>query len=546
MLLNPAAEAPSKVRALLKGGARDERGGAIDPGRVPEAVASAVQAPLAVVIGSGFGGLASAIRLAARGYRVEVFEKLDGPGGRAYTHQKDGFIFDAGPTIITVPFLLEELWELCGRKMSDDIDLRLMNPFYRILFDDGSSFEYTGTPSEMREQIAKICPDDVAGYDRFMKMADVCYDKLFVELGPIAFDKVSTLFSALPTLIQTKAWLTLHGLVAGYFKHPKLRQAFSLQSLLIGGNPFSVTGAYALIASLERRFGVYSAMGGTGRIVTKLVELLQSQGGTIHYNCPVARIAVERRSAKPTATGVVLSDGRSIAADLVVCNGDSAWTYRNLIEPQYRRHWSDRKIEGGHYSMSLFVWYFGTDRTYPEVPHHTMVLGPRYKGLLDDIFTHKRLVDDFSLYLHRPTATDPSLAPAGCDSFYVLAPVPHLDSGTDWREAAEPLRKKIQQRLQATLLPNLDQHLVCSILTTPQDFHDRLWSFKGSGFGLEPRFTQSAYFRPHNRSEDIDKLYMVGASTHPGAGVPGALISAQVLDQVVPKASAMISARAAS
>ncbi len=535
MLINPAATTGLTLRSPV---GSDDRNTPPGPGSGAGAGAHGLQSerPKAIVIGTGFGGLASAIRLAVRGYEVQVFEKLDGPGGRAYVHKRDGFVFDAGPTIITVPFLLEELWALCGKRLQDDIDLRLMAPFYRIRFDDGTHFDYTGDPQAMREEIAKISPSDVPGYDRFMAMADRCYEKGFVKLGPIAFDRISILLKAIPILGQMKAWLSLHQLVASYFKHPKLRAAFSLQSLLIGGNPFSVTAAYALIASLERRFGVYSAMGGTGRIIDHLVGLLVEQGGAVRYNSPVQTISVQRIGGKARATGVVLSNGERHEADLVVCNGDAAWTYRHLIAPEFRRHWTDRKIERGQYSMSLFVWYFGTKRKYPDVPHHMMVLGPRYEALLKDIFKRKVLADDFSLYLHRPSATDPSLAPEGCDCFYVLAPVPHLEGTTDWHAHAEPYRKAVAQRLSETVLPGLEEEVVCSILTTPQDFQDRLWSFKGSGFGLEPTLLQSAYFRPHNRSEDIERLFMVGAATHPGAGVPGALISAKVLDQVVPAA----------
>jgi phytoene desaturase len=308
----------------------------------------------------------------------------------------------------------------------------------------------------------------------------------------------------------------------------------SLQSLLIGGNPFSVTCIYSLINALERQWGVHWAMGGTGALVQGLVSLLQGLGGELLLNHEVRRIEVEHGRA----TGVTLANGQRIAADLVVSNADTAWTYKHLIAPEHRRHWTDRRIEGGRYSMSLFVWYFGTRRRYEAVPHHMMLLGPRYKDLLADIFRHHRLAEDFSLYLHRPTATDPALAPAGCDTFYALAPVPHLGSGTDWRAQAEPFRQAIQARLEATVLPGLGREITTSFVTTPLDFQDRLLSLRGAAFGLEPILTQSAWFRPHNRSEDIAGLFMVGASTHPGAGVPGVLMSARALDSVLPHASA--------
>ena len=487
--------------------------------------------PLALVVGAGFGGLAAAIRLSAMGYRVQVLEKLDGPGGRAYVRRQDGFTFDGGPTIITVPFLFEELWQLCGRKLSDDIDLRLMDPFYRVRFDDGTHFDYSGDPERMRAEVARVSPDDVAGFDKFVAEADLCYQLGFEALGCKAFDSIFDLLAALPSMARMRAWRTMHGLVASYFKHPKLRMAMSLQTLLIGGNPFSVTGVYSLINALERRYGVYSAMGGTGAIVQGMVNLLQARGVPLRCNAEVKRIMVE----DGRATGVQLATGEQLSADIVVCNSDTAWTYRNLVAPEHRRHWTDQRIERGRYSMSLFVWYFGTDRQYTDVPHHTMVLGPRYEGLLTDIFRHHRLADDFSLYLHRPSATDPSVAPSGCDTFYVLSPVPHLQSGTDWAQQAEPYRQAVCRRLEETLLPGLSQHVISSHVMTPQNFQDDLLSFKGAAFGLEPLLLQSAWFRPHNRSEDVENLFMVGASTHPGAGVPGVLMSAKALQTVVPQ-----------
>jgi phytoene desaturase len=491
------------------------------------------QRPRAVIIGSGFGGLAAAIRLSCKGYAVEVLEKLDAPGGRAYVHRQDGFTFDAGPTIITAPFLLEELWALCGRTFSDDIDLRLMAPFYRIRFADGTHFDYSNDEAAMCREVAKFSESDVEGYKRLMQNSEKCRALGFEEMGAKAFDSFQDLLSALPSFMRMNAWRSLHTLVAQHIKHPKLRMVMSFHTLLIGGNPFSVTCAYALIHSLEKNWGVHSAMGGTGAIVQGLVNLLQGRQVPIRYNAAVTRIRV----AEGRAQGVELADGTFIPADIVVSNGDAAWTYRHLVEPRHRSHWTDKKIDKGRYSMGLFVWYFGTNRQYPEVPHHMMLLGDRYKGLLTDIFKNKTLSKDFSLYLHRPTATDPSLAPAGCDTFYVLSPVPHLDSATDWATVAEGYRKSIAQALEDTVLPGLQSSIVSSRVTTPQDFKDRLWSLKGAGFGLEPLLLQSAWFRPHNRSEDVAGLYMVGASTHPGAGVPGVLMSAKALETVVPHAN---------
>ena len=505
------------------------------PGFVPQGSGAGPAGDLtAIVVGSGFGGLAAAIRLSVMGYKVTVLEKLDGPGGRGYVRKQDGFTFDGGPTIVTVPFLFEELWALCGKKFSDDVDLRLMDPFYRVRFDDGTHFDYSGDADKMRAEVARISPADVAGFEQFVIEADKCYRLGFETLGCKAFDSIGDLMAALPAMVKMKAWRTMHSLVAGYLKHPKLRMAMSLQTLLIGGNPFSVTGVYSLINALERRFGVYSAMGGTGSIINGMCKLLTDRNVPIRFNTEVRKITVE--GGRATGVELVGKDGvgESLAADIVVCNSDTSWTYMNLIAPEHRKHWTNKRIENGKHSMSLFVWYFGTNRQYHDVPHHTMVLGPRYEGLLTDIFKNHRLTEDFSLYLHRPTATDPSVAPEGCDNFYVLAPVPHLDSGTNWAEHADTYKNAVCKRLEETLLPELSKHVVTSHVMTPQHFHDDLLSYKGAAFGLEPVLLQSAWFRPHNRSEDIENLYMVGASTHPGAGMPGVLMSAKALQTVVP------------
>jgi phytoene desaturase len=491
--------------------------------------------PTAVVIGSGFGGLAAAVRMAARGWQVTVVEKLDAPGGRAYVHRQDGFTFDAGPTIVTAPFMLEELWALAGRRMADDIDLRPLAPFYRIRFDDGSWFDYSGDAERMRAEVARLCPDDLPGYERFLEAAATCYRLGFEQLGGIAYDTLGDLAAAVPKLMKMRGWRSIYRMVAGHFRDPKLRIVMSFHPLLIGGNPFSVTCVYSLINTLERRYGVHWAMGGTGMLVRGLVGLLEGLGGRLRCNAEVRRIDVEPgRQGRGRATGVVLASGERLAADVVVSNADTMWTYRHLVEPKYRRHWTDRRVDAGRYSMGLFVWYFGTSRRYDDVPHHMLLLGPRYRELLHDIFKRKVLADDFSLYLHRPTATDPSMAPPGCDTFYVLSPVPHLDSGTDWARESERYRVAIAEALERSVLPGLRRHVITSRVTHPQEFHDRLLAYKGAAFGLEPLLLQSAWFRPHNRSEDIDGLFMVGAGTHPGAGIPGVLMSAKALESVLP------------
>jgi len=501
--------------------------------------------PHAVVIGSGFGGLAAAVRLGARGYRVTVLEKLDAPGGRAYVHRQDGFTFDAGPTVITAPFMFEELWALCGRRMADDIDLRPVAPYYRIRFDDGEFFDYSGDAAAMRAEVARFAPDDVAGYERFLKASEAIFKVGFEQLGHVPFDSWADMARVLPDLLKLEGYRTVYSLACKHVKDARLRVVLTFQSLLVGGNPFSTTSVYCLIAFLERRWGVHFPMGGTGSLVKGLVNLIEGQGGAVRCNRGVAQITVKTDGKKPRASGVLLENGETIAADVVVSNADSAWTYRHLVAPEHRKRWTNRRIERARYSMSLFVWYFGTRCQYPGVAHHTIALGPRYRDLLTDIFERKHLADDFSLYLHRPTATDPSLAPPGCDTFYVLSPVPHLQSGTDWATQAEPYRRAIGQRLQATLLPGLADQIVSSRVLTPQDFQDRLSSFRGAAFSLEPVLTQSAWFRPHNRSEELAGLYLVGAGTHPGAGLPGVLSSARVLDSVVPHADSIPATHAA-
>jgi phytoene desaturase len=489
--------------------------------------------PVAVVIGSGFGGLAAAIRLSARGYRPIVLERLNAPGGRAYVHHIDGFTFDAGPTIVTAPFLFDELWTMCGRRMVDDVELKAMAPFYKIRFDDGDEFTYSGDRAAMRAEVERLSPGEGPNYDAFLKMSEDIYRIGFEKLGDVPFDSIMDMARVAPDLIRLKGYRSVYGLVSQFFRDDRLRQIFSYHPLLIGGNPFRASAVYCMIAFLETTYGVHSAMGGTGSLVNGLVKLIEGQGGEVRYGADVTRILVD----EGVATGVELAGGERIAASVVVSNADSAWTYRNLVAKESRRRWTDRKLDRSRYSMGLFVWYFGVNRTYDDILHHTILMGPRYRELLDDVFIHKHLAEDFSLYLHRPTATDPSLAPEGCDTFYVLSPVPNLAGEQDWLVEAEPYRRRIEAWLEANILPNLSQHIVVSKVATPLDFRDRLNSPLGAGFGLEPLLLQSAWFRPHNRSEEVRNLFLVGAGTHPGAGLPGVLSSARVLDKVVPHAS---------
>jgi phytoene desaturase len=493
--------------------------------------------PRAVVIGAGLGGLAAAIRLGARGYRVTVLDRLPVPGGRATVHKQDGFTFDAGPTIITAPFVLEELWKFAGRNFHDDVTLKQLEPFYTIRFDDGETFTNRSDPAEMRKEVARICTEDVAGYERFMAESEEIYRIGFEKLGHVPFSSLGKMVEIVPYLFKLKSWNSVHSHVAKHVKHPKLRMALSFHPLFVGGNPFRTTSVYSMIAYLERQFGVHCAIGGTGAIVSAMVRLIESQGGEVLCDIEVDEIV----ETSGRASGVRLKSGELVAADIVVSNACAARTYSKLLKS--KKGWMTRRIQSSRHSMSLFVWYFGTNRQYLSVPHHTILMGPRYKGLIVDIFDKKILADDMSLYLHRPTASDPSLAPAGCDSFYVLSPVPNQQSGLDWNILAEPYRLRVAKRLDETVMSGFEKHIATSRVMTPLNFEHDLLSHQGAAFGLEPVLTQSAWFRPHNRSEVVENLFLVGAGTHPGAGVPGVLSSARVLDQVVPNPS--IFARAA-
>ena len=490
--------------------------------------------PHAVIIGSGFGGLAAAVRLGARGWRVTVVEKLDAPGGRAYVFKQDGFTFDAGPTIITAPYLLEELWSLCGRRLADDVTLKRMDPFYEIRFDDGTVFSAFDDLARMKAEVARINPAEVAGFERCIADSEKIYEVAFEKLADQPFHSFAQMLREAPDMLRLGGMRSVFSKVSDYFTDPKLRVAFSFHPLLIGGNPLTTTAYYCLIQHLERLHGVHYAMGGTGALVTGLVGLAEGQGATFRYDAEVAEIMIE----DDRAAGVRLSSGETIAADIVVSNADPAWTYSRLLKDHKRKRWTDRKLARAKYSMSLFVWYFGTGRRFEDVYHHAMVLGPRYEGLLKDIFSKRHLPEDMSLYLHRPSASDPSVAPPGCDAFYVLSPVPNLGSGTDWATEAEPYRARVQQRLEETIMPGLGDAIVTSRVMTPQDFRDRLLSFEGAAFAMQPQLFQSAWFRPHNRSEELKGLFLVGAGTHPGAGVPGVISSARILDELVPECAA--------
>jgi phytoene desaturase len=483
-----------------------------------------------VVIGSGFGGLAAAIRLRAQGHEVTIVEQRDQAGGRAYVYRQDGYTFDGGPTIITAPWLIDDLFTLAGRKTADYVKIVPIDPFYRIRFEDGSVFTYNGDREQLLAEIRKFNPADEKGYLRILKTSEDVFDA-GMSLIDKPFTRLLDMVKVLPDLIRLRADRSVADIVNAAVTDPRLRQVFSFHPLLVGGNPFQTTSIYALIHHLEQKWGVWFAMGGTGALVQALVTLFEDMGGTIRLSTPAAEIVVDERSGR--TTGVRLVSGETLSADVVVSNGDVAATYKRLIKPQFRRKYTDARIDGFDYSMSLVVIYFGTDRKYDDIAHHEIIMGPRYEALLKDVFDHKTLSKDFSLYLHRPTATDPSLAPPGGDAFYVLSPVPHLGGPTDWTTAARPYRDSIIKYLEERYMPGLSEHIVTERMIDPVHFRDTLSSEKGAAFSVQPTLLQSAWFRPHNRSEDIPNLYFAGAGTHPGAGLPGVISSGKIVADLI-------------
>lgn len=484
----------------------------------------------AIVIGSGFGGLAAAVRLRAKGYRVTVLEAGPQHGGRARVFEQGGFTFDAGPTVVTAPYLFDELFAALGANREDYVTFRPVDPFYRCSFADGSHFDYVGDEERLLAQIQALSPEDVDGYRRLVEHAKRIFDVGYVELADKPFDRLSDMLRIVPDLARLSAHQSVYSLVAKYIKDERLRQVLTFEPLLIGGNPMRAPGIYLLIHWLERKWGVHYAMGGTGAIVQGLVRLLEEHDVDLRVSSPVERIM----TLKGRAHGVILEDGTRLSADLVVCNADPTVVYSKMIDARGLKQNAPKKVLKKRQSMSLFVGYFGTDKTYPDTRHHTIVLGPRYKGLLEDIFDRRVLADDFSLYLHRPGASDPSMAPAGKDAFYVLSPVPNQLSEIDWESRKDAYFDAILKSLEERELPGLRRHIETKFSVDPRYFAGDLRSHQGAAFGLEPILTQSAYFRYHNKSPEIEGLYFVGASTHPGAGMPGVLCSAKVLERQVP------------
>jgi phytoene desaturase len=484
-----------------------------------------------IVIGSGFGGLGAAIRLAAKGHDVEIFEKRDKLGGRAYVYEVNGFKFDGGPTVITAPFMFDDLWAAAGKRREDYFKMVPCDPFYRIFNHEGRCFDYNGDENFILDQIAQWSPSDREGYQRFMATTKAIFQKGFVELGDKPFLHFTDMLKVAPDLIKMQSYLSVYTYASQFVKDEFLRRCFSFHPLLIGGNPFDAPSIYAMIHYLEREWGIHYAIGGTGAIVAAMGKLFEELGGKIHLNTDVKEIVIENRRAK----GIRMADGTVHKADDVVSNADVAFTYRNLIPQQHRQKFTDSKVERMKYSMSLFVIYFGTKKRYDntQLAHHNIILGERYKSLLNDIFEKKQLSEDFSLYLHMPTLTDPSIAPEGCEGFYVLSPVPHLGSSTDWTKAAKPYRDAIMQYLEDNYLSDLQANIIAEHMIDPLHFQNTLNSYLGSAFSVQPILTQSAWFRPHNRSEEFENLYFVGAGTHPGAGLPGVLSSSIIVENLI-------------
>jgi phytoene desaturase len=476
------------------------------------------------VIGSGLGGLAAAIRLQSSGIQTTIFEKRDLPGGRAYVYRDQGFTFDAGPTVITAPHCLEELFELSGRKLSDYVELLPVEPFYRLKWEDGYSFDYGSSLEETLNQIRKLSPDDEQGYLQFLDYSRRVFDEGYTKLVHVPFLNWWSMIRVSPQLMKLQAHRSVYAQVSKFIKDPHLRQAFSFHSLLVGGNPFDTSSIYTLIHFLERKWGVSYPRGGTGALVRALVKLFEDLGGRIYLNSEVDQIF----ETKGKISGILTQQGEKIDLDLVVSNADVMHTYAKLMMNIPAARQQTKKLEKMRYSMSLFLIYFGTKKQYPEMAHHTVCFGPRYRELLQEIFHEGTLAEDFSLYLHAPTRTDPQMAPEGCEAFYVLAPVPNMaKSQIDWASEGPKYADKILSYLEDRYLPDLKQNIVTQRIFTPADFAHELNAHQGSAFSLEPVLTQSAFFRTKNRDASIKGLYFVGAGTHPGAGVPGVVNSAK-------------------
>ncbi|CCE02279.1 phytoene desaturase [Bradyrhizobium sp. STM 3809] len=488
-------------------------------------------AKTAVVIGSGFGGLALAIRLQSAGIATTLVEKRDKFGGRAYVYEQDGFTFDAGPTVITDPTCLQELFALSGRKLENYVELMPVSPFYQLRWEDGATFDYVNDQAELERQMAAFCPADVDGYRRFRAYSERLLEEGYVKLGHVPFPDFRSMVRVAPQLVALQSYRSVYSKVSQYVSDEHLRQAFSFHSLLVGGNPFATSSIYALIHALERRWGVWFPRGGTGALINKgLVQLFKDLGGQVTLSTSVSRI----ETASGRVRAVIAADGRRFPADIVASNADVVHTYRDLLKDEPLARPTARSLMRKRFSMSLFVIYFGLRRQHPDLKHHIILFGRRYRELINEIFKGPALPDDFSLYLHAPSVTDPSLAPPGCSTYYVLSPVPHLAAApVDWSVEGPRYRDRILDYLETRVLPGLRSDLVTCRIFTPQDFNTELNAHLGSAFSLEPILTQSAYFRAHNADDRIKGLYLVGAGTHPGAGIPGVVGSAKATARVI-------------
>nr|ABL97829.1 crtI/crtB [uncultured marine bacterium HF10_49E08] len=484
----------------------------------------------AIVVGAGFGGIAMSLRLRRLGYDVSVLDNNPKAGGRAQVYELGEYKFDGGPTVITAPFLFDELFELFGKKRSDYVDFLRVEPWYRFEFADGSKLDYGGQLEDTIAEIDRISPGEGSGYQKLVAFSKKIFAVGFEKLADQPFHRFQTMMKQVPALMVLKSYLSVYSLVSSFLRDDRLRRAFSIHPLLVGGNPLQTTSIYCLIHYLERKWGVWFPRGGTGALVQALVKLMGEVGVKLELNQQVDKVIVDGNRA----CGIRLNTGEEKSADLVVFDADPPKVYRDLIDPRYRSKWSDSRLKRLSFSMGLFVWYFGTSRTYPDVEHHTIIMGKAFKELLEDIYDKKILSDDLSLYLHRPAATDESMAPENKDAFYVLAPVPNKLAKINWQEAGERIRAQVQAQLEQTLLPGLGDCLDVSHFVTPDDFEGKFNTLWGSGFSIAPLFRQSAWFRFHNRSEDIENLYFCGAGTHPGAGVPGVVSSAKVVEKLVP------------
>ncbi|AQR74878.1 phytoene desaturase [Sphingomonas sp. LM7] len=478
----------------------------------------------AVVIGAGFGGLALAIRLQSAGVDTTIIEARDKPGGRAYYWERDGFTFDAGPTVITAPDALAELWRLSGHDISEDVKLVPVSPFYRLSWPDGTAFDYSNDDAQLGAEIARLNPEDVAGYRRFLKYSAGVYREGYEKLGHVAFLDFGSMVRAAPALMKYQAWRSVYSMVSHFVKNEKLRQALSFHTLLVGGNPMTTSAIYALIHKLERDGGVWYAEGGTNRLVAGMVRHFERLGGVIRLGDAVAKI----HTLGDRVTGLRTESGFELEADAIASNADIVHSYRHLLSESRSAQRTAASLENKRYSPSLFLVHFGVRGSFPEIPHHSILFGPRYQGLLADIYDHGVVSEDFSLYLHHPSASDPSVAPDGQSTFYALAPVPHLGKfPADWSEIGPVLEERILAEISRRLIPDLKDRIVTKFSYAPPDFAHDLKAHLGSGFSLEPILTQSAYFRAHNRDDSISNLYFVGAGTHPGAGIPGVVGSAK-------------------